>query len=134
MWILYNYIWCCSILFVNFTEIRNHVGFKCTLSFYVIYPFKMFFVFVFCLGFDPDGTICFAYQLFWSNEVLCANRDGKISWLGSKITTLEFLGVLLPFWGYPWAAEGAAYDLKLLLSFNFWKCPRCLEKWMVNLS
>ena len=49
------------------------------------------------VGFNPDGTINFAVQLFWSNEVISLYRDEKGSQLGSKTTTLEFLGVLLPF-------------------------------------
>ena len=49
------------------------------------------------VGFDRDGIIIFAYQIFWPEGVLTSTFDGKNSNLGSKTTTLEFLGVLLPF-------------------------------------
>ena len=49
------------------------------------------------IGFNYDGTIMFAYQLFWTREVLEIHRDSKDSRMGNKTTTLEFLGIILPF-------------------------------------
>ena len=49
------------------------------------------------VGFSGDGLIIFAYQLFWPKGVLKATRDEKNSSLGSKTTTLEFLGIIVPF-------------------------------------
>ena len=49
------------------------------------------------MGFSGDGIIIFAYQLFFPKGVLKAARDEKNSSLGSKTTTLEFLGILVPF-------------------------------------
>jgi len=49
------------------------------------------------VGFNYDGTIMFAFQLFWTREVLELHRDKKESRMGNKTTTLEFLGVILPF-------------------------------------
>jgi hypothetical protein len=49
------------------------------------------------VGFDQDGILIFAYQMFWPPEILNTARDLKLSKLGSKTTTLEFLGILLPF-------------------------------------
>ena len=49
------------------------------------------------VGFSGDGVIIFAYQLFWPKGVLQAARDNKNCSLGSKTTTLEFLGILVPF-------------------------------------
>ena len=49
------------------------------------------------VGFHYDGTIMFAFQLFWTREVLELHRDKKESRMGNKTTTLEFLGVILPF-------------------------------------
>ena len=41
--------------------------------------------------------IIFAFQLFWPRGILQAAQDSKESSLGSKTTTLEFLGILVPF-------------------------------------
>ena len=49
------------------------------------------------VGFSPTGKIIFAHQLFWSLEVLKTKKDGFGKSMGSKTTTLEFLGLLLPF-------------------------------------
>ena len=49
------------------------------------------------VGFSGTGIIIFAYQLFWPRGILQAARDSKESSLGSKTTTLEFLGILVPF-------------------------------------
>jgi len=46
------------------------------------------------VGFDYSGEIeiMFAYQLFWPDGVLKSVQDAKVSCLGNKTTTLEFLG------------------------------------------
>jgi len=46
------------------------------------------------VGFDYSGEIeiMFAYQLFWPDGVLQSVQDAKVSCLGNKTTTLEFLG------------------------------------------
>ena len=49
------------------------------------------------VGFDFSGRIVFAYQLFWPPGVLSWVTDSKGSCLGNKSTTLEMLGVILPF-------------------------------------
>ena len=50
-----------------------------------------------CVGFSYDGVIIFASQLFWPCEVLEGFRDSSGSLMGCKTTTLEFLGILMPF-------------------------------------
>ena len=49
------------------------------------------------VGFSHIGTIIFACQIFWPDKVLQQTSDTKGSSLGNKTTTLEFLGILLPF-------------------------------------
>jgi len=49
------------------------------------------------VGFDHNGIIIFATQLFWPEGIINTVRDMKSSSLGSKTTTLEFLGIILPF-------------------------------------
>ena len=49
------------------------------------------------VGFSHIGTVFFACQLFWPEKVLQFASDCKGSQLGNKTTTLEFLGILLPF-------------------------------------
>ena len=49
------------------------------------------------IGFDSNGIVIFAYQLFWPNGILEKTFDCKNSNLGSKTTTLEFLGIIIPF-------------------------------------
>ena len=49
------------------------------------------------VGFSHIGTIIFACQIFWPDKVLQYTSDTKGSSLGNKTTTLEFLGILLPF-------------------------------------
>ena len=47
------------------------------------------------------GLIIFAYQLFWPPGVLSFVFDKKGSCLGNKSTTLEMLGILIPFFVIP---------------------------------
>ena len=49
------------------------------------------------VGFNFEGKIIFAYQLFWPNSVIQSARDLKLCRIGNKTTTLEFLGILIPF-------------------------------------
>jgi len=49
------------------------------------------------VGFDHNGIIIFATQLFWPEGIINTVRDMKSSSLGSNTTTLEFLGIILPF-------------------------------------
>ena len=49
------------------------------------------------VGFNRAGHIIFAYQLFWPSEVISYFKDSTGHRLGNKTTTLEFLGILLPF-------------------------------------
>ena len=53
------------------------------------------------IGLDIDGCITFARQIFWSNDVLDSKTDSKGAKFGSKSTTLECLGLLLPFLSIP---------------------------------
>ena len=49
------------------------------------------------VGFDRMGQIIFAFQLFWPPSVISYFKDPLGHRLGNKTTTLEFLGILLPF-------------------------------------
>ena len=53
------------------------------------------------IGIDANGIIVYARQIFWELETLKTHKDGKGRKLGSKTTTLEFLGLLLPFIDIP---------------------------------
>jgi hypothetical protein len=49
------------------------------------------------VGFDYNGNVIFAAQLFWPEKIIQFAKDSKNCRLGDKTTTLEFLGILLPF-------------------------------------
>ena len=49
------------------------------------------------IGFSFDGIVIFAYQMFWPSEIIQFASDNKMKRLGNKTTTLEFLGILIPF-------------------------------------
>jgi hypothetical protein len=49
------------------------------------------------VGFDQDGQIIFANQTFWNGEDFLAKTDLKGAKFGHKTTTLELIGVVLPF-------------------------------------
>ncbi len=53
------------------------------------------------LGLDLNGKIFFVSQLFWPLNVLKTHKDNKGRSLGLKTTTLEFLGLILPFLAIP---------------------------------
>jgi hypothetical protein len=48
------------------------------------------------LGFNFDGTICFAHQLFWPKNFL-SSIDGMGSSFYCKTCMLEFVGIIIPF-------------------------------------
>jgi hypothetical protein len=52
------------------------------------------------VGFDEEGRIISAYQLFWQ-ESFISFLDEKGSQMGSKTTSLEVLGVLLHLLYFP---------------------------------
>jgi hypothetical protein len=49
------------------------------------------------IGFNHIGEIIFASQTWWPEGVLAFHRDNRDKCLGAKTTTLEFLGILMPF-------------------------------------
>ena len=49
------------------------------------------------VGFNQFGEVIFAYQILWNNEIISMARDCMSKRLGDKTTSLEFLGILLPF-------------------------------------
>jgi hypothetical protein len=53
------------------------------------------------VGFNHNGEIIFAYQLWWPSGVLDSKTDSKGKRFGAKTTTLEFLGILIPFLTIP---------------------------------
>jgi hypothetical protein len=50
-----------------------------------------------CIGLNCEQKMFFAKQIFWPTSVLLKTKDCKGSRFGSKTTTLEFLGMILPF-------------------------------------
>jgi hypothetical protein len=53
------------------------------------------------VSFNDDGQLWFACRLFWPDYFLNVAKDGKGSHFGSKSTTLEMVGLLLPFLAIP---------------------------------
>jgi hypothetical protein len=49
------------------------------------------------VGFAEDGTIIFANQLLWSDSFIIHARDEKDVRYGDKTTTLEMIGLIIPF-------------------------------------
>jgi len=49
------------------------------------------------VGFAENGTIIFASQLFWPKNGLILKKDRKGASFANKTTTLEMIGVILPF-------------------------------------
>jgi hypothetical protein len=49
------------------------------------------------IGFDEDGKILFANQFFWPSSFVNSATDKFEKRLGSKTTTLEFIGLIVPF-------------------------------------
>ena len=53
------------------------------------------------IGVGYSGELCFAAQLLWSDGISRDCKDKRGRPIGSKTTTLEFLGLLLPFLATP---------------------------------
>ena len=49
------------------------------------------------IGFDYSGKIIFAHQLVWPSEIIKLATDKSEKRIGDKTTTLEMMGVVLPF-------------------------------------
>jgi hypothetical protein len=49
------------------------------------------------IGFDQNGQMFFAKQIFWEGKSFLEKTDQKGACFGHKTTTLELIGVLLPF-------------------------------------
>jgi hypothetical protein len=58
------------------------------------------------VGFNHIGEIIFAYQLWWPSGVLDRKTDSKGKRFGAKTTTLEFLGIMIPFLTIPHMLAG----------------------------
>jgi len=54
-----------------------------------------------CIGLDEEGVVCLANQEWWEMEAVECYMDTKGKRLGSKTTTLEFVGIQVPFLLYP---------------------------------
>jgi hypothetical protein len=65
-----------------------------------------------CAGFDVTGTICFVLQLFWTPEMFTA-IDQKGASFGCKTTTLEMMGLIIPFLCCPHLVGGQHVVLKV---------------------
>ena len=65
------------------------------------------------IGFDTQGVIVFAYQIFWPLGILEKVKDVKNSALGNKTTTLEFLGILIPFLVIPEQLKNQHIEVKV---------------------
>ena len=50
-----------------------------------------------CIGLDEEGSVFFANQTLWDTDNMGMSRDSKNKFLGNKTTSLEFVGILLPF-------------------------------------
>jgi hypothetical protein len=65
------------------------------------------------IGLDIDGSICFATQIFWNDNVIQSFRDEDKKRLGNKTMCLEFLGILLPFVMCPELVSGRYVTVKV---------------------
>ena len=54
-----------------------------------------------------------AYQLFWPPKIIGLYKDPLGHWLGNKTTTLEFLGILLPFLLIPRLLSNQVVEVKV---------------------
>ena len=54
-----------------------------------------------CVGLNEEGEIFFASQKLWKSDASRFFLDHKSKHLGSKTTTLEFAGILIPFLSCP---------------------------------
>ena len=53
------------------------------------------------VGFDEDGKIIFAHRISWPQDMIRQHTDGKGVRMGDKSTTLEMVGLLLPWLSIP---------------------------------
>jgi hypothetical protein len=65
------------------------------------------------IGQNSDGDIIFVSQLLWPREILQTKRDPEGKLYGHKTTTLEFLGILLPFVRIPQYMQGRYIVVKV---------------------
>lgn len=65
------------------------------------------------IGFNYDGIIIFAKQIFWEKETILKARDENLKRIGNKTTFLEFVGILLPFVCCPSLVSGKHIIVKV---------------------
>jgi hypothetical protein len=65
------------------------------------------------VGFSEIGELIFANQLFWPEDGLMQRKDSKGAKFENKTTTLEFVGVILPFLLIPEKLVGQHIVLKV---------------------
>ena len=53
------------------------------------------------VGLDEEGRIISCFQYIWDNNMISVKKDSKGARFGSKTTTLEMVGIVLPFLLYP---------------------------------
>ena len=53
------------------------------------------------VGLDEDGVIISCFQVIWDNDMISYKKDSKGARFGSKTSTLEMIGLVLPFLLYP---------------------------------
>jgi hypothetical protein len=58
------------------------------------------------VGLDDDENLIFVSRITWPLAFLNEEKDGKGSMIGSKTTTLEMIGIMLPFLSCPAALTG----------------------------
>ena len=49
------------------------------------------------VGLDEDGVIILCFQVLWDNDMINFKKDSKGARFGSKTSTLEMVGIVLPF-------------------------------------
>jgi hypothetical protein len=54
-----------------------------------------------CIGTSGNGSVIFAQRMWWENQFIRASKDEKGVRYGDKTTTLETMGLLLPFLAIP---------------------------------
>jgi hypothetical protein len=54
-----------------------------------------------CIGTNSNGSVIFAQRMWWENQFIRVSKDEKGVRYGDKTTTLETMGLLLPFLAIP---------------------------------
>ncbi len=54
-----------------------------------------------CIGTSSNGSVIFAQRMWWDNHFIRASKDEKGVRYGDKTTTLETMGLVLPFLAIP---------------------------------